>query len=717
MSFSSFHPVFLDNHTQSSASTADGDVRSPSTSSTSSASSQSSPFGGGFSYTRNQSRGAANGGMLASAQNWGAASESPASEAYPSTTSPSPHRSSPSTSLGNTYEEVAAKQFEATDMSGQGGVSTNSASTTQPFSTEGNYGSHHFGQQGVFGGGDMGETWYDPEGADRYSAAQAFLTANPSYSGGPSMMAAASYAPPSTRSFAAQSIAANQNHQASGNPASSYSGLRDPFAPNINNAQPSPFASPAMSAHHRTSSFGSDFGSPPPSLFTTLSQQSFHDGQPQQQQPGAAWMQQRESLGGLQGLQNMRLSEGSPFVGQTSDQQLNGNVYGYPSEAASSTSSLHSQLSHHSGYHDATSAPEGSLEQLIAEQQFAQQQSDGFSSFAVNDLSMGEGTAINDKFDPSVNMLTFEQVLEQMRSGNDSQPVAPLLQHPNRSVPNFSSTSPWPPSSASAESSGGSDSLQQGSAAGSSYRSPEALQAQPNPSTNIPRPDAPLRNPTREDSFDKLKKYLKLDVNMAYAGPMNDSPTTSIMRKRSASDAGPMASAVTVKGRGSGGNGTGLEGEDFAQLGAKLGLDFNGVDGKSGEQLTVDGSTTVMAMQHQPVPTFGQNIQQWAHQADGHRDLHPSAASGGGSSSRSSSVSWGETMPLHRQGELPSFNRVAQLAVPVEAQQAGVSLMAIRALPVAAQSLRTLLLPRCSAAVAAPISAKITTIASSKAKT
>lgn len=91
------------------------------------------------------------------------ASESPASEAYPSTTSPSPHRSSPSTSLGVTYDEVASKQFEAADMSGQGRVSTNSATTTQPFPADGNYGSHHFGQQGGLGGvrsPDMGETWY-----------------------------------------------------------------------------------------------------------------------------------------------------------------------------------------------------------------------------------------------------------------------------------------------------------------------------------------------------------------------------------------------------------------------------------------------------------------------------------------------------------------------------------------------------------------------------
>lgn len=112
----------------------------------------------------------------------GSASESPASEAYPSTTSPSPHRSSPSTSLGNTYEEVASKQFEATDMSGQGRVSTNFASTTQPFSTEGNYGSHHFGQQGGVRSSDMGETWYGECWTPRQQLSSAIRSAKSSTS-------------------------------------------------------------------------------------------------------------------------------------------------------------------------------------------------------------------------------------------------------------------------------------------------------------------------------------------------------------------------------------------------------------------------------------------------------------------------------------------------------------------------------------------------------
>lgn len=103
---------------------------------------------------------------------------------------------------------------------------------------------------------------------------------------------------------------------------------------------------------------------------------------------------------------------------------------------------------------------------------------------------------------------------------------------------------------------------------------------------------APVRQPTREDSFDKLKKYLKLDVNMAYSGPQDDSPTTSGMRKRSASDAGPGLLGLTTSENADGGAfGSGkviAEPANFSEMmNAKQGL-------SSAEH--VDGSTVAMPM-------------------------------------------------------------------------------------------------------------------------
>lgn len=254
-----------------------------------------------------------------------------------------------------------------------------------------------------------------------------------------------------------------------------------------------------------------------------------------------------------------------------------------------STSSLHSHSDYQSAIEPLASSNAGQpfadeMMQQLFSQQGTQQQQSRLSPERQATLRQSQPyqqppivpqVAVHNA---STNDLTFEQILQHLSSegsmtegaegikqmpfpGQQAQPLQqhqtsdaahllgasmPWAHHQNASAPSLVPTSNASPWQTSAVLPNGSDKalLSPGDFPGRAG-APDQQQSSPSLATvsdGAARPIptiAPVRQPTREDSFDKLKKYLKLDVNMAYAGPQDDSPTTSGMRKRSASDAGP----------------------------------------------------------------------------------------------------------------------------------------------------------------------------------
>lgn len=412
------------------------------------------------------------------------------------------------------------------------------------------------------------EDWYDPEGADTYVSAQVlladahaepmlyqtseqqfFLPTSLSFLPPHSSPAGTGYQGESVSSLAQVSLTSSQ-------------AFRD-YPQQVDGLVPSPFASPALS-HHRGSSFGS-VGSPP-SLFSS------------QQGPGAQpqpWYQ--ADFGDLQRMQSITLNDGQqhlqPNQMMPSPAQ---SLFALASHFDRNVSSS-SQYSHRSNFSEqgpsvSSSFPDGSLEQLIAQHQQVQaiqnQHQSAYQQFnRLPSQSPSSGPGLDDSHQtsqqmkglPQYNLKSAEQhnvplgsevSFEQMLQTLDSVPSH--LYASISSVANSSGSSqqamlnvnfaggdanlecepsplPWPLSA--------SDQLShQGPISGSS--SSALLEPRPWP------PQIAVRKPTRENSIDKLKKFLKLDVDMAYNGPQDDSPTTCFMRKRSASDAGPTAALM-----------------------------------------------------------------------------------------------------------------------------------------------------------------------------
>ncbi|CAO1623390.1 unnamed protein product [Sympodiomycopsis kandeliae] len=356
------------------------------------------------------------------------------------------------------------------------------------------------------------ESWYDPERVDTYTTHETLMSPQD-----PQLNT-------QQQSYPAQEPQQSQLQ---------YNGTEQRVFRDHQGYEPSPFASPATS-HHRTSSFGSDFGSPAPlqqvPLFHNASQQSLPDGTNVH-----GWPQPAAEMGNLGGIQDMSLADKlSPALSPFSNSQS--GLHGHPND---STSSLHSQSSYHTGFEQNASQQsltDQEVQQLIAQHSgqpsFSQSPQPPFQQPIVPNVSV---------HDASTSDLSFEQVLQQhlnLQGQTGDQAVQQLFPQQQASDSNGghwssetqTTASPWSqdPNFLSA------------GHANPQASSTQACQSSSGSGLERPIPTiAPVRQPTREDSFDKLKKFLKLDVNMSYVGPQDDSPTTSGMRKRSASDAGP----------------------------------------------------------------------------------------------------------------------------------------------------------------------------------
>ncbi|CAO1624096.1 unnamed protein product [Parajaminaea phylloscopi] len=497
-----------------------------------------------------------------------ATSGSPASEIYPpSSSSSSRHTSASSlpipafasnTTQGAPYGDV----FDPSDREDEVGskLSTLPARDPLPYGSTSQFPDVPSGQSGMSlanAPDTLGpENWYDPAGADTYALAQVFRADDQA---GIALPLQTYFSPSQQHEHQSSLGSAHATDPATSSGPFSFvstQAFRE-LPQHADGLVPSPFASPATSHHHRGHSFGSMGSSP--SLFSPSPSAPQDPQQQQQQQQQHQWY--HGDVNGLQRMQSITLDDGQHS--QQQQMQLLPDT-AYPDPAASSpgqnaslTTSFQNQPGSEANPLAAGSQtfPDESLEQLIAQHQHQQQQrhlqdsQHGYQSQQIATLPVIDVLPTAEP--PSMfggDEVSFEQVLQSIGEAPQQNP-GQMPTSPRGMSKQDMLTANFAGAAGSHTGSQSPLSWPQGPAAESPGDARTRWGANDSVShLSVPRPQPPqiaVRKPTREDSMDKLKKFLKLDVNMAYTGPQDDSPTTSFMRKRSASDAGP-AGAATV---------------------------------------------------------------------------------------------------------------------------------------------------------------------------